>query len=550
MTGRITGPLFAAVLSLAALAPSALNTHSGAAWAEDSAATERQAFEAAKELGTVEAWDAFLSNYPKGFHADLARAYVKKLAEKEAPAAPSAAATAPAGPAPIADSVTLAATPIRVGKWPERAAFDGRSLWVSESGARTIAEIDLQTRGIRRRLKVGRLPVDVVATENGTVYALANTDNMIYAVAPGGDDKAGEYAEVPRCAERMSYADNNLWVISKLNCSSPAALTRVSHLNGRTARIAELDGDPSDIKAAHGLVYIGLMSTGARPAFVSIVNADAGNVTPSPDLPVHYPRLAANAAAVFVGGAPAEQNAGIVLKLAAGQAVISAQQKLPEAIAAIGATDQYVIAAGRQGTIFVLSAADLSLLRTIRTTAPMEPHDVLPVGNTLVVVSPRGNEVASDNVVNLIDGWLPGSVAAPFVPPPAAQKLPEPEDDAKPKRATELKCAKGYKKVRGECVMLQNCGANAYRSPEGDCYCNKSYDMQNGKCVKRQQKKPAVVDNCPGDSVLKNGRCVKEDEPDLKPPVACTGGRLYSLSQQRCVCQDGLKWNGQRCFLP
>ncbi len=49
---------------------------------------EKQAFAAAKDLGTVEAWDAFLSNYPAGFYADLARAYVKKLAGE--PGAPQA----------------------------------------------------------------------------------------------------------------------------------------------------------------------------------------------------------------------------------------------------------------------------------------------------------------------------------------------------------------------------------------------------------------------------------------------------------------------------
>lgn len=45
---------------------------------------QKEAFESAKELGTVEAWDAFLSSYPDGFYADLARAYVKKLAEPDA----------------------------------------------------------------------------------------------------------------------------------------------------------------------------------------------------------------------------------------------------------------------------------------------------------------------------------------------------------------------------------------------------------------------------------------------------------------------------------
>jgi hypothetical protein len=51
-----------------------------------------KAFEAAKGLGTVDAWQAFLKNYPNGFHADLARAYIKKLGEgAPAPAATPAA---------------------------------------------------------------------------------------------------------------------------------------------------------------------------------------------------------------------------------------------------------------------------------------------------------------------------------------------------------------------------------------------------------------------------------------------------------------------------
>jgi hypothetical protein len=58
---------------------------------------QKNAFEAAKELGTVEAWDAFLSNYPDGFYADLARAYVKKLAE---PSTSNSSVTPPSEIAP------------------------------------------------------------------------------------------------------------------------------------------------------------------------------------------------------------------------------------------------------------------------------------------------------------------------------------------------------------------------------------------------------------------------------------------------------------------
>jgi hypothetical protein len=57
---------------------------------------EKEAFNDAKELGTVEAWEAFVASYPSGFRADLARAYIKKLGASEtskdgAPSAPTAA---------------------------------------------------------------------------------------------------------------------------------------------------------------------------------------------------------------------------------------------------------------------------------------------------------------------------------------------------------------------------------------------------------------------------------------------------------------------------
>ena len=70
----------------------ALAAWPGSALAQ-SGPSEKEAFEAAKSLGTVEAWDAFLSNYPTGFHADLARAYVKKLSETAPSPAPSQSAS-------------------------------------------------------------------------------------------------------------------------------------------------------------------------------------------------------------------------------------------------------------------------------------------------------------------------------------------------------------------------------------------------------------------------------------------------------------------------
>jgi hypothetical protein len=80
--------------------------------AQPAEVSAKEAFEAAKELGTVEAWEAFLKSFPTGFYADLARAYLKKLSEGgAAPPQPTAQDAAPKPePGPSANLADLAPT--------------------------------------------------------------------------------------------------------------------------------------------------------------------------------------------------------------------------------------------------------------------------------------------------------------------------------------------------------------------------------------------------------------------------------------------------------
>jgi len=79
------------------LGPSSLDEplwRSSSALAQTAEIPAKDAFEATRELGTVEAWEAFLASYPTGFYSDLARAYIGKL--KGAASEPPASATRPA----------------------------------------------------------------------------------------------------------------------------------------------------------------------------------------------------------------------------------------------------------------------------------------------------------------------------------------------------------------------------------------------------------------------------------------------------------------------
>jgi hypothetical protein len=76
----------------------------GAALAQDGI-SEKEAFAAAKELGTVEALESFLGRFEKGFRADLARAYIRKLTNGKIgnqTQAPAVARPQPPAPAPLA----------------------------------------------------------------------------------------------------------------------------------------------------------------------------------------------------------------------------------------------------------------------------------------------------------------------------------------------------------------------------------------------------------------------------------------------------------------
>ncbi len=87
--------------------------------------TVKQAFDDAKELGTVEAWTVFLESYPAGFHANLARAYLKKLKGGETVAQAPVAAPTAATPAeaPVKAAAALVAAPVAepAAKAPEAA---------------------------------------------------------------------------------------------------------------------------------------------------------------------------------------------------------------------------------------------------------------------------------------------------------------------------------------------------------------------------------------------------------------------------------------------
>lgn len=116
-------------------------------------AAEKEAFTSAKELGTVEAWDAFLTHYPGGFRADLARAYVKQLGGRSV--------AAPVAPAAVAGGCTVTFVRHSSGEfnkttgWAEQGKA-GRTIFRFEEMGRSASGIELYdaSRGVSLTLDI------------------------------------------------------------------------------------------------------------------------------------------------------------------------------------------------------------------------------------------------------------------------------------------------------------------------------------------------------------------------------------------------------------
>ncbi len=107
---------------------------------ESQSLEEKEAFELAKEVGTKEAWNAFLKRFPSGFYADLARA---ALAKGETPAPRP-------DPAPRREP--------RVQPAPEQAALpphSGESFWLHNGSLMRLEANDAARRFYYVRPRAG-----------------------------------------------------------------------------------------------------------------------------------------------------------------------------------------------------------------------------------------------------------------------------------------------------------------------------------------------------------------------------------------------------------
>ena len=348
------------------------------------------------------------------------------------------AGSGPANP----DQVVIAPEIIDVGKWAEGLAWDGRSLWVAESGQRTVARIDLAARRIVERAKVGRLPTDMVATAAGDVNALIATDKLIWKRSANG--RSATLTQLAECPQAMIDGAQALWVLTLPDCSSDKSrLIRVDRASGRQTRTDELGQWGQAMTAQGDQIWI----AHARGPALTVADQGSLDATSIKVAGASLWSLSANSRNVFGGGREDENNnAGLVIMFDPVNRTEIHREPVSQLVMKIISDDDHVVALGNKGTIWVFSARDLTLQRTITlSTGAFEPHGAILHQDSILISV--GQFRGENGAVFVVGDWRPGRrqsnlpAAGPVAPAPGQRIWPSFDCGAANSEAEHAICA-------------------------------------------------------------------------------------------------------------
>lgn len=313
-----------------------------------------------------------------------------------------AAAVAMSSAAAAAQGLEKVRTPeiVKVGKWAEGVAFDGTSLWVAESGQRSLARI-AANRSIVRHDNVGRLPVGMAATADGRVFALVQTDQTVWQIKPGSP-RGQVLAWIPQSPVGLAVDARSVWVLTWVSASSAdSRVYRVDAATGVLAETKNLGEWGQTIAAAHGKVWVGHV----RGQRLNVVDPTSLAVQQSTVKDVSSWAIVANRAGLYVGGRIGDDNGrGVVVAIDPATLRETARATVNSRIAAMAATDEVVVAIGENGAIWSMAPQDLAMQSAARLdVGPFRPSSALIHGDRLVVVAQQYQ--GENGAVFTLAGW-------------------------------------------------------------------------------------------------------------------------------------------------
>jgi DNA-binding beta-propeller fold protein YncE len=310
----------------------------------------------------------------------------------------------PAAPDATLRTITPTVTVVPLGRWPEGLAWDGAALWIAESGVQRIAKVDPAAGRVTETVRVGRLPVDMAAGADGTVYALVNTERAVFARKRGGPGAV--LSGVAGCPEHLALSGTTLLVLTWPDCSSAdSKVVAIDTATARSRTSPSLGKDAVAIAAAGDHAWVlhrdGTIDVVDSAALTKRATVTIGGTTLA---------MAASEGAIFVGGLDRpEGGAPLVARIDVASRAVTHRGTLPGAgrVVAIASAGRHIVVADELGALFALSADDLTPLARLGAPglAGDGPRGMLVVGDRLYVTIHKG--VGVNGSLLVIDGWRP-----------------------------------------------------------------------------------------------------------------------------------------------
>ena len=278
---------------------------------------------------------------------------------------------------------TLTPSILRVGKWAEGIASDGKALWVAESGQRSIVQI-AGTGTIQRRLTIGRLPVGMAALPDGRVHALVHTDRIVWQQPGTGAGR--KLATLADCPQGLAASAQALWALTLSNCSSvDSQAVRIDPTTGAQATTAKLGEWAQAIAVAHGKVWVGH----ARGERLSIVDPQSLAIERTTVRGAELWALASNRTSLLAGGRIAgTMDQGLIVSIDPRDRAETGRLRVDELIMTLVADDDTLVALGDKGTIWIVATKDFTLRGKINLgVGTYRPSSALIHDGKLVVVA-------------------------------------------------------------------------------------------------------------------------------------------------------------------
>ena len=279
---------------------------------------------------------------------------------------------------------TLVPAVIKTGKWAEGVGFDGRNLWVAESGERRVLRID--AKGTQTRFPAGRLPVDLVGLGGGFTYVTARTDKALWRFDPGA--RAGKVMKVlPEEPVGLAIESEPVWILTWPDGSSKdSRVLRFNHATGELKGSKSLGPWGQAIAAAQGKVFVG-HAAGER---LSVVDSVTMAVTTRPLKGASLWAITGDSPhGVYAGGRVEQDNAqGLLLSIDPATGAEKKRLQVNQRIVAMSADERTVVALGAEGAIWTIDPKAFELTGVARLDVPrFDPASILVQGERLVVTA-------------------------------------------------------------------------------------------------------------------------------------------------------------------